>query len=328
MFSNRWRKLGTMTYAQNAQTVMDMPRRDYYRMIGLRISGSFTITTVGSGAYGSQPPYNLISRIDLVADGRDWLKSIPFWSLMKKNIFLFSGRPPFSMPAIGTGTTNFAASAILPVQMPKSVRPADTFLNSGNLSTLQLVITWGTMLNFFSTAPTTWAEVSALLEVFLFEAVNLSAKPLQTNIYKETMIQTVITASQSALTVNLPLGNLYRGFLIEELVGTTVVQGVPTSNIITNIQIVSGTTVFYNSDQYQAEFASVFSGLQLAAPARETGYTYIDLCPEGRIVDGLNSANLPQLQFVMSCTLSGGQDFLNIYPCEIVLGQAGTTPHT
>lgn len=311
-FANRLRKIGQILYAQNQPRSLDMPRKDLYRFLILRLTGILNIATLGAPTNRLNSPFNLIKRIELIADGKDTIKSLSGPALLMKNFYLFGRYGNRTIPTWATGAMTFYGTLVLPFAQPKAVREADTFFDSGRLSTLELKITWGSMADIFATAPTTYTETSGVIDVHLAETINLG-KPLNLSIYKETTLEKQMTASATEFQVLLPVGNIFRGFLIE-----TEVNGDPKQAVINDMQFRSGTTVFY-----RGEYASLQEGFLTTLGIQDKtlpGYHYVEFCPEGRLVDALNASNLSMLEFIANTTLDGaGVNYIRIYPDELIL---------
>jgi hypothetical protein len=324
-FANRIIKIGTITGAGGVTRGIDLPRKDLYRELYLRTSLVNTLTTVGPAVAALNDPYPIIKRIEVIADGKDTLKSISGVGLMQKNYWFYRRYMDRTMPALSAAALTMRAGLIVPFAMPKTVREADTFLDSSRLSLLELRVTFGTDADLYTTQPTTTALTSISVAVHAHQAINLG-KPLALGVYKEGTIEKQVSATTSALQVALPVGNAYRGFLIE-----TEVDGNPADSLINNIKVQSGTTVFYNADLPDArEFWRAKNGLQnigagsvVVNPAAgygpTPGYHYIDFCPEGRLADALNTANLSNLDIVFDVTMAGTTSYIRIFPDELVL---------
>lgn len=325
--ANRVRKIGTITGGSNITRGLDLPRKDLLRELWLRFEGVDTITTLGSPVSFINAPFTALKRLELIADGKDTIKSISGTGLMMKNFFHF-GRYPDRGPiaAWSAAACSYFGALVLPLAIPRSVREIDTVLDTGRLSVLELRATFGAHTDLFSTQPTTHANTSMVIEVHAHEAINLTGKPLALGVFKELTIEKQVTATASEFQIPLPVGNIYRGFMIE-----TEVDGNPKDSVINSLQIRSGTTVFW-----QGEYPDIqnFTRTKIACPyyfqgsttciptsgyGYPPGYLYIDFCPEGRLTDALNAMNLSSLELVCNVTLDGTTDYIRVYPDELVL---------
>lgn len=313
MFRNVPRKIGDIIGGENLTKSQDMPRRDLYREIVLRMTANVNITTLGTPALFAHSPSKFLKRIELIADGKDTIKSINGRALILKNFLLYGNYPRRTVPTLATGNNMFYQTLILPQAMPRSVREIDTLIDSGRLSTFELRATFGIKSDIFSTAPTTYTLNQCDLSVCLNEVVNINEQNLFFSAYKEMTIEKEVTQTTNEFQIALPVGNSYRGILIEcEAAGEAV------DTIITGrLSVRSGTTYFasipwaelqgYNAMRCDLESQSF------------VGYAYLDFCPEGRLVDALPAQNLSMLEFVADVTKVSGTNYIRLYPDELIV---------
>ena len=313
-FDNRSRRVGATAYVASTPVSIDMPRKNLYRSIILNVEGICTITTAGApvlktGGLGSA--LKQVSRIELVANGRDTLKSLSADAIGMKNMFLFGTKPVLVETGITAAAHPFGGVFKLPLVMPRSIREIDTLLNTGLLSTLELRVTYGAVDAMFATAPTTYAITSCNVEVHIDESIRLDGKSEPYSAYKELYIEKDINAASTEFQILLPVGNRYRGFLIEAESDDCMVN-----TIINKVTIKSGTDVFYSKmmDVIRGQNAIDYD----LEAATFVGYAYVDFCPEGRLVDSLDASKLSSLEMILDVANPGTVDKVRIYPCEIV----------
>jgi len=313
MFGNVFRRIGQINFtAENQVLSLDLPRKNLYRALVLRLTVVDTITTLGSPVLYANTPAQFLNRIEVIADGRDTLKSINARALLFKNFLNYCTYPRRTVPTPAVGANTWYLTLILPFTVPRSIREADCMLDSGRLSTFELRLTGGLGADFYSTLPTTRAFTSANVEVSLLEAIKLDTKPMNPSVYKELSIQRQMPSTQTEFQLLLPVGNLYRGFLIE-----AIADKVPVNTVISEIQIRSGTQVFFKAPwQSVREANALFQNMESVV---FDGYAYVEFCPEGRLVDALDSSKLSQLEAVFTTTLVGTTDFISVYPDEIII---------
>jgi hypothetical protein len=313
-FDNRSRRVGKVEWKESAAVSLDMPRKNLYRSIILNLEGTLTITTAGSpvlytGGLGSA--LKAIARVELIANGRDTIKSISGDAIGMKNMFLMGTKPVLTETLITAAAHPFGGIIKLPLAMPRSIREIDTLLNSGILSTLELRVTYGAVDCMFSTAPTTYAMTKADVEVHIDEAIRLDGKDEPYSAYKELYIEKTVAAASAEFQILLPVGNRYRGFLIE-----TESDGEMANTIVNTVQIKSGTDVFFKK---QMDVIQGQNAIDYDLEAQTfVGYGYVDFCPEGRLVDALNASGLSSLEMILDVSAPGTIDKVRIYPCEIV----------
>ena len=320
-FDNRVRRVGKTTLVPSGTDSLDLPRKNLYRDLILRVNGALVIATAGSpvlktGGVGSA--LKMIKRIEVIANGRDTIKSLSADAIAAKNMFLHGTKPVLVETGITAATHPFGGTIILPFAMPRAIREIDTLLNSGRLSTLELRITYGvlttTACEMFSTDATlyTIAGTSCDVEVHVNETIRMDGKDEPYSAYKELYIEKDVVASSTEFQILLPVGNRYRGFMIE----VEDDSGNLVDDILNKVTIKSGTDIFRSIDRktlqgenaikYDLE-AQTFVGLQ-----------YVDFCPEGRLVDALDATALSSLEMILDVTFGTAGDKVRIYPCEIV----------
>jgi hypothetical protein len=312
MFRNVLRRLDNVIGGEGLVKSLDLPRKDLYRQLLLRLYANVNITTLGAPVLYAHSPSKYLKRIELIADGKDTIKSINMKAMVLKNFFHFSRYPARTVPALATGDNKFYQTIVLPCALPRAVREIDTLIDSGRLSTFNLQLSFGAKADIFATAPTAYTLANLECKVHLLESLNVENKPLTFGVYKETYIEKEVTQTQNEFQVLLPVGNVYRGFLIE-----AEVAGDPNDLVINSVQLRSGTTVFFKSEWLDLrDFCATNMNMETQS---FTGYAYIDFCPEGRIVDALNASQLSMLEAIFDVTKQSGINFIRIYPDEVII---------
>lgn len=312
---NFFTKIGDMTLAENGLISLDIPRKDFLRELYLRLTLVVTITTAGPGATFLRAPAEFLKNIQLIGDGKDVIKSISGRALMMKNYFQYGVFPRYTKPAV-TGTMTMYLNLVLPLAMPRAVREIDTLLPTGKYTMLQLRVLCGTYLSIFGTAPTTAAFTSGNLEVLAHWGLNVQKKPYVFSMYKEGYIEKLVAGTTAGLQVDLPIGNVYRGFLIE-----SEADGEDVSTINTGlIQLFSGSTLFGSFPYYtfKDDICVKQGALETPPAGYDAGWIYLDLCPEGRLVDAIDSSKISDLHFLMDVTHIGTTDYLRVFPDELI----------
>jgi len=311
-FQNLCMKVGDIIGGESLIRPMDMPRKDLYREIEMRLTVNINITTLGTPVLKAHSPAAWLKRIELIADGKDTIKSLDARALVLKNFFLYGNYPRRTVPTLATGDNYFYQTIHIPLAMPHTARPIDTLIDSSLLSTFELRTTWGVKLDGFVTAPTAYTLSVANASVHLLSAINLSEGALALNVYKEGLIEVPLTATTTNLQALLPVGNLYRGFLI-----TAEKDGELQDNLINRVTLQSGTTVYWS--QTWAEIQGHDAMAMDMESQAFVGAAYVDFCPDGRLIDALDSSKLSMLQLVFDVTYASGTCYVKIYPDEVIV---------
>lgn len=320
MFDNRSRRIGKLEYVASGVDSIDLPRKSLYRQLSLNVEGVVTISDVTQTpvlyAGGAGSALRMVSRVEVIANGRDTIKSLSLDAIAMKNLFLMGSKPALTESGLTAAAHAFGGVVTLPFAMPRSTREIDTLLPSGKLSTLELRVTYGGANAMFATTPTAHVLTSCDVEVHLNECLRLDGKDEPYSTYKELYIEKTISAASAAFQLLLPTGNRYRGFLIEcESDGNMV------NTILNKLTIKSGTDVYFSkmADVIQGENVTFYD---LEAQTT-TGYYYVDFCPEGRLIDALDATKLSSLEMELDVNVPGTTDKIRIYPCEIIAGATG-----
>lgn len=310
-FNNRTRKVGRIYYKSGEVKSLELPRDYWYRNLILKLMASETVATAAATPY-TDNILNLIKRVEIIANGRSTIKSLDFAALSKLTKFFFGTEIKSNLPGT-VGTNSGKAIAYVPFEMPRAVRGIDTILNSGKLSTFEIRITWATPSDLYSAnaGNVTISESATYVDILLEEAFQSPGdephKPVA--IFKQNFIEKTITSAGTA-QVLLPVGNAYRGFLIkgEE-------DNDPSDSVVKKVELKSGTEVFF-SEEFEATKMknAVFYDLD----SEETGYIFIDFCPDGLLTEALKTRDLSQLEFELTVAVPGSTNKVKIYPLELV----------
>ena len=317
------RELGSIAFAANQQRTLQLPRNYAYRLLSLRLECDLTWTETTAGVVKDSAPAQLVRSIMVRANGRDVIKNIDFETLHRLTQIRYSTRPRIVSPA-NTGAASdqvLTVHAILPFEMWKAVKPIDTLLDSSGLATLEFIIDWGVGADIFGGAYVgTFTVNSCDLYVSSIESVGVPAgTKFMTN--KEYRLESQITAASTSHQVNLPVGNLYRSFVLK-----TVSDDVLVNTILTGqISIKSGTEVFKqrNASHLQMDNKVEYA---LEVPVNTavlenvlTGYYVLEFVKDGRLTEALDTSRLSTLELVSQVATPGTTDRLYIYPVELIV---------
>lgn len=244
------RRIAQVPIAENGVVTVDLPRGYDYESLAFRIYGNVNVTTAFAGAVRAEAPCQLIKRIELVADGKNTIDSIPFVLLSRGNVFrrgqLGSLTPPTSN---AIATYPIEATAALDMGNMDGIRSKDSNLRTNGMSLLQLRFTFGQTTDLF-VAGAGAGNISAMyVDIFsteMIEQPDPATGKLTTPLYlvKRTYQDIAILASNANQQIILPIGNILRGVVIRA--EGDVTAGEPSNNIVNNIQLASGIDVRFN----------------------------------------------------------------------------------
>ncbi len=326
------RKLAPIDFAANQVRSLELPRNYALRHLDLWLDGTATIAAAATaGTPRDSSPAQLIKRIEIIRDGSETIKAIDFETLHRLTQRRYGVRPRIdSLPS------GFAQITAEPVECharlnfamwPGHFRPMDTMLDASRAVTLHLQVTFGAAADIMDDAfDGTVTVASVQLKTQTLEAMEVPAD-WRFNDFKEHLLQKQVTAAATEFTFpNLRNGNYYRGFTI-----VTRRNNVPSNSILNELTLKSGTKVFAKVEAEHLQFSNRLDS-QVEFPVANdsvnrvylenvaTGYYYLDLCPDGRLMESLATAPLSSLEFVMDVNAPGGNtDYVYIYPEELVL---------
>lgn len=324
----RRRFLETVDYSQNNKKAERLSRGSVYRELHLRLTGQPTLTAPNNTQANTDrgDEWGVVKRIDIIANNTDVIKSISGNALWWMNHLMY-GNSPRITPALGDGATanpSFDSVLILPFWMPNSVRPIDTALDARELSDLKIEVTWGSFTDVNSAA-TAWTT-EPQLEVASLESFNVQGPFSQWRVFE---IEKEITATNPRFQIQLPVGPIYRGFMLN-----FTDAGVDDPAVLNNFKIVSGSTVFADvKDEYLKQVYDIRNGMQRGfddgaggaytedrrstEADREAWYMY-DHVTDGFNSEGIDTLGFSEFELELDVTLGGGTTKVFVYPWQII----------
>ena len=283
---------------------VDMPRGYDYESIFLRLNGGIQVTVAGS-AVRAEAPCSVIQRVELIADGKNTLASVPFVLLNQANVFARSAPIRTPPSAASIATYQVAAGARLDLANIDGARAKDSNLRTSGMQLLQLRITTGTAASVLTGTPT--ANFSSLfLDVFTSEMIEIADAGEQLTqplfLIKRSYQDIAFASSNANMEVSLPVGNIMRGVILRG--EGAVAAGEPSDAVINNIILRSGVDVRYNLSYLNSrEEARMNYGLG----ALPTGYAIADLMTNGglagnRATEGWDLAGASEAKCVLDVT--------------------------
>lgn len=327
------REIGTITYAAGQTRTLALPRNYAYRSLNIKFACQMDRALGATvGAPKDSCPAQLISRIEVRANGRDTIKSLDFETLHRLTQIRHGTRPMLSFAGFGGfGEKTDEAMVVcaqLDFAMPRAVREIDTLLDSAALATLELIVTFAAPGDVMTDAfDGTCTVDSGTLYVAAVECVGIPAGT-RFMIHKEYQIQSQVNAATTSHQIQLPVSNMYRAIVLK-----THSDGVQVDTILNNIQIKSGTEVFKNrlAPFLQAD-NRVLYGLEIAEQDGSAaavdhyflehnleGYYVLEFCPDGRLTECLDTSRLSSLELLLDVNNPGTIDMIDVYPIELIM---------
>lgn len=321
----RRRPQKTLAYESNGKDTEDLSRGMIYRELHLRLEGQLTVAALNNTAAKTKrgDEWAVVKRIDIIANNTDVVKSISGTALWWFNFFMYGVRPKVTA-AIADGATAdpaFDSTLILPFWMPRSTRPIDTALDARELSDLKAEVTWGTHTDINGDA--TGFTVEPTLEIHSLESFNVTGPFSQWRVYE---IQKDISATNPNFQIQLPVGPLYRGFMLN-----FTDAGVDDVAILNNFKWKSGTTVFADipgevlreSNNIRMGLAREFAPSAYVADRRGSdnlrgAWYFYDHVTDGFLTEGIDSLGFSELELELDVTVGAGATKCFVYPLAII----------
>jgi len=244
------------TYSQIAVVAggfatIDLPRGYDYETLYLRINGTVQVTTAFTSVR-AEAPCQVVSRVEVIADGRNTLFSAPFWftafgSYDRAGALANGAR--VTTPPSGAAIASYAVEAVGTVDFMNvdGERTKDSNFRTDGLQLFQLRLTFGNPGDMFVGAGVA-AYTTMSVEITTTETVELpDAQGARTNpaALKKTSYQEIAIPSTNAnQEVRLPAGNMIKSVVVRtEGVSTA---GEPQIGALNNLQVFSGVDVRHN----------------------------------------------------------------------------------
>lgn len=320
----RKRNQATVAFSTGNKVAEKLSKGMIYRELELRLTAQPTLTTANN-TYAKTlrgDEWAVVKRIDLIANGTQTIKSISGPRLRMMNYFWYGKHPRVSV-ALGAGGANpsCASTLLLPLWMPRSVRPIDTALDSRQMSNLEIAVTWGTFTDINASA-TAWTTEPSL-RVDSLESFGIEG-PFANWRYWE--IEKTISATSSSFQVDLPVGGQFRGFFIN-----TTEADADSSGILNNIKWKSGTTVFADVNATMLQEAATlqkgitrgFSGtayddVGIGDANDLDGWYYYDHVTDGMLTEAIDTVGFSEHELELDVTNGSGVTKVIIIPQVII----------
>lgn len=296
----RFTKVGSASYDAGNTSTIKLPQGSLFRTLWLRLSGSLNISSALTNL--SESPLGLISKIELLADGRTiWANNARHFYRMAH--FLTSKAPELVAPS-GTGSA-VAIAAAFPIHFEAYRRsnPADSLFYSDPYGQLELKITWAAIASIYSAGAAT-VNTSTAVTVSLedtYEGHEHAAL-----IREVRYIDKVVTAAQTDYEVALPKTGILDHLLIE-----ANVDGVTNDALISEVAFefdgswnsIRGIS-WYDLQNKTINDRAVDGGA--ASTGRIAGFAFVDLVENGMLSSAPNLRGMADPKLKFTTTLPSG----------------------
>ena len=237
----RKRKQTTVNYEANGKVSEKMSRGMVFRELYIFLEGQLTCSSTNNSHPNFQQgdEWGVIKKIEVIANHTDVIFSMDGNALWWMNYFMFGSAPKVTSAFGDESTTNpaFNSMLILPFWLPNSVRPMDYALDSRQLASLDVEITFGSHTDINSSA--TGFTSAPTVKVFSLESFGAAKKSDVYRTWRTYRMRREITSDNTQFQIDFAVGNMYRGFFMNFTDG-----GADSDSILNNMKLLSGTTVF------------------------------------------------------------------------------------
>lgn len=295
------RKEGQITYTASTQSRLQLSRNYHNQYLICKLVVNHTNLTA---VLLSDHFANLINSIQIVANGNKTIKHIDAKKLVYNAIYN-SGKAMSNTVNTADGAVTSTIYFTVDFSKRGMVRPTDTIENSALYNTFDMMVDWGSA----ASVGTGVTIDSAVLSVASNQLVNYSRNPgerISHNI--ETQLTEEITSTTSEYQITLPVNKVYQNLLISSLV-----DGIRSNAVINSIKLKSGTTIFaeWSADDLRADNINSY---KIANGSDADGLLLLDLVGRGRNSDALDTrGTFNTLELVLNVTKQTGVNTITVY---------------
>lgn len=302
------RYLGSLTYSANGKSTLEIPKDSFLKKLTLRIRGQCDSGTAVSRSENN--PCELIRRLEVVANGKDTIKSLAFANSWIMDKYQSGTSPERVQTPSATSQTDQPFSATTYVDFDLDRDELDTMLPAQELNSLQLLITWGQASDIDS--GTGFAVDWAYLDVTLEEEGNPEEMGLEARnmgVIKEFEIVQDVTAS-GVQTIKMPLGNVYQKIFLK-----VVNNGAQSNTLCTDYEVLLNGLQTLRKERFdmsQAEDKTEY-GLETT----DNGITMIDFDLGGS--EPIDTETASSFELKINCGSPTGTANITVVTQELIL---------
>jgi hypothetical protein len=299
------RKEGIIPFSASNTSRLQLSRNFHVQNYLLKIKITHTNT---SAVFTAKTLFELINNLQVVANGSQTLKSIPGIKLWIDTVLSTEKEAKKSVNSANGDQVSYAY-ALLNFSSTNTIRPHDTILNTSIFTTLDLIVDWGSAANLGTGIVITDAE----LQVVSNQLTNYSRNPGERiTYYKENSLVEELNSTSNEFMIQLPTELVYNRFAV-----CASVDGVYSDDVIKNIKIKSGTTVFmdWSYDDFKA-----FNDLQYAIQGADfKGITILDFIERSFMTDGLDTRKIQgrpsfsTLELILDVVKQSGTNKIHVF---------------
>jgi len=260
---------------------IDLPRGYDYESLYLRIAGTVNVTTAFTSVR-QEAPCQVVSRVEVIADGRNTLVSAPFWftafgSYDRAGALAQGARVTTPPTAASIASYNVEAIGSIDFANIDGERTKDSNLRTDGFQLFQLRLTFGQPADMFVGAGVA-TYTNMVVEITTTETVELpdaqGARTSPVALKKISFQEIAVPTTNANQEIRLPAGNMIKSVVVRT--EGNVTAGEPTTGVLNNLQVFSGVDVRHN-----VKAASIRALNNADYGLVPTGYYIVDLARNG-----------------------------------------------
>ena len=265
----RQRKLDRIVYTANSIQTLDIPREHWDKKILLQLVGQCDTGT----ATPTKSPYNpfeIIKRIEVIANGSQTIKSYSGKMLYLQNIMEHGCVPAKTETPASASQSDQSFGGALMLYLDKDKDYIETLLPTHVLSSLQLKITWGTATDIQTDTSEGLSIDNLYIYPLVTEELNRGQSTSKIGVLKETELVKVLEAS-GWVEVDLPVGNVYNQIALLARNNSSA-----SNSIISEYEIIKDGLEVLRSARFDQSRSEDLIDYALESTNQPTGYTVVD----------------------------------------------------
>ncbi|MCA9459299.1 MAG: hypothetical protein KC550_01995 [Nanoarchaeota archaeon] len=302
------RQLNRMDYSSGGVSRIDIPREHWHKEFLLKFVGQ--CDSGSSVARSNYNPFEIVSRIELVANGSQTIKSLSGKMLYLNNIMEHGSVPDRTQTPSSTSQTNQAFGGALSLYLDKNKDYIESLLPSHVLTSLSLVITWGTATDIDT--GTSFNIDHLYCYPLLTEEQNVGQPSEGIGILKEIEYTKTLSAS-GWVELELPLGNVYNSLSL-----LARDNSAPSNTIIDEFEIVMDGIEVVRKVRFDQSRAEDLKEYSLEVANQPTGFTIVDFDKGGSAPINTKGRSSMKVRFHVSTTPTSVADVIVVAE-ELVL---------
>jgi hypothetical protein len=279
------RTYATVAIVAGGFATVDLPRGYDYESVHIRAYGTVNVTTAATSVR-IEAPVQAISRVELVADGRNTLFSAPFWfatfGKYDRSNMLDSGARVVTPPtSAAVGSYPFEANGVVDLMTPDGERPKDSNFRTDGLQLFQLRLTFGNPIDMFVPGAGVATYTAANVEISTVEMVEMpdanGQRTTPVALKKVSFQEIAVPTTNANQEIRLPAGNMIKSVVLRTEGGVTA--GEPGATVLNRVSVFSGVDVRLNElsaalrGQNNNDYGQITAGYYIADLARCGGST-------------------------------------------------------